>query len=124
MKLEDLPIQSMSAVRARDRESWLGLFEEDAVVEDPVGGFDPWDLTGEGQRGREAIGRFYDMFCSMQESLDFDVSYTVACGNEVACFVTMTLVMKDGSTNNQKMINIYKVSPAGKIVSLRSFWNA
>ena len=123
MKLEDYPIRSMSAVRARDRAGWLSLFEDDAVVEDPVGGFDPWDLTGEGQRGHEAIGRFYDIFSAAQESLDFEVHYIAVCAREVACFVTMNIVMKGGAVQAQKMINIYKISPNGKIASLRSFWN-
>lgn len=123
MKPEDLPMKSMGAVKARDRQGWLALFEDDAVVEDPVGGFDPWDLTGEGQRGKEAIGKFYDMFSATQEAFDFEVHHLVGCGSEAACFVTMTVTMKDGSERQSKMINIYKMSPAGKIASLRSFWN-
>ena len=52
---------------ARDKAAWVGLFEEDAVVEDPVGGFPAWDPTGEGQRGRAAIAKFYDTFAADQE---------------------------------------------------------
>ena len=122
MKPEDLPIASMSAVKARDRAGWLDLFEEDAVVEDPVGGHEGWDPTGQGQRGREAIGRFYDMFSSAQAAFDFEVHHLVGCGDEAACFVTMRITMTDGSSQENKMINIYKASPAGKIASLRSFW--
>ena len=41
---------SMAAVEAGDREAWLALFSDDAVVEDPVGPsmFDP---EGTGHRG-------------------------------------------------------------------------
>ena len=122
MKPEELPILSMSAVRARDKAAWLALFEEDAVVEDPVGGFPAWDPTGAGQRGREAIGRFYDTFAAGQEGMDFEVHHMIPCGSEAACFVTMTFHMKDGTSFSSKMINIYKMSPGGKIASLRSFW--
>ncbi len=121
MKVEDLPLASMSAVKARDRATWLSLFEEDAVVEDPVG-TSGWDKTGEGQRGRRAIAGFYDMFSSMQRSMDFEVHYLVACASEAAAFVTMTSTMNDDTVHSKKMINIYKASPSGKIVSLRSFW--
>ena len=39
----DLGQASMAAVEAGDRQAWLGLFAEDAVVEDPIGpsAFDP-----------------------------------------------------------------------------------
>lgn len=123
MKPEDLPIKSMSAVRARDREGWLALFEDDAVVEDPVGGHEMWDKEGTGQQGKEAIGRFYDMFSSSQSAMDFEVHHMAACGNEAACFVTMKFTLTDGTVNENKLINIYKMSPNGKVASLRSFWN-
>lgn len=123
MNIEGIPFLSMSAVKDRDKTRWLALYEEDAVVEDPVGGFELWDPTGEGQRGHQAISRFYDTFCAMQESLDFEVVYHVPCGDEVACFVKLTIVMKDGSINHQQMITLYRISPRGKIASLRAFWN-
>ena len=123
MKPEDLPLKSMGAVKAKDKTGWLALFEDDAVVEDPVGGFDPWDLTGEGQRGKEAIGKFYDTFSASQAAMEFEVHHLVGCGQEAACFVTMSFTMTDGTTRSNKMINVYEMSPNGKIASLRSFWN-
>ena len=123
MKPEDLPLKSMGAVKAKDKAGWLALFEDDAVVEDPVGGFDPWDLTGEGQRGKEAIGKFYDTFSASQAAMEFEVHHLVGCGQEAACFVTMSFTMTDGTTRSNKMINVYEMSPNGKIASLRSFWN-
>ena len=123
MKPVDLPLKSMNAVKAKDKEAWLALFEDDAVVEDPVGGFDPWDLTGEGQRGKDAISKFYDTFSASQSAMDFEVLHMAGCGQEAACFVTMTFTFVDGTSQSNKMINIYKMSPNGKIASLRSFWN-
>lgn len=120
--IADLPIASMNAVRARNRAGWLALFEPDARVEDPVGGHPHYDPHGHGQRGIEAIGRFYDMFSAVQSGMDYEVHHCVACGQEVAAYVTMRFAMIDGSSREQKMINIYKASPAGRIASLRSFW--
>lgn len=115
-------IPSMTAVRAKDRAGWLGLFEADALVEDPVGGHPYLDPEGKGHRGREAIGRFYDSFSAAQSSMDFEVHHLVACGGEEAAFVTMRFEMLDGTRSEQKMINIYKASPQGRIASLRSYW--
>lgn len=121
MNVEDMPIASLSAVKAQDRAGWLALFEEDAVVQDPVGPCD-WDPAGEGQKGREAIARFYDMFMGLQESLDFEIHHLVARGDEAAVSLTLHIAMKDGSRHATRAINIYKASPGGRIASLRSFW--
>lgn len=39
----DASLASMEAVEAGDRDTWLALFADDAVVEDPIGpsAFDP-----------------------------------------------------------------------------------
>ena len=47
MKPEDLPLASLSAVKAKDKQRWLNLFEEDAFIQDPVG-VSPTDPTGKG----------------------------------------------------------------------------
>ena len=45
---------------ARDKETSLAVFADDAIVEDPIGPshFDP---EGKGHRGKEAIAKFFDM---------------------------------------------------------------
>jgi len=56
----DAAKQSMVLTEAGDRDGWLALFADDAVVEDPVGpsAFDP---EAKGHRGKEAITAFYDL---------------------------------------------------------------
>ncbi|OCC23424.1 hypothetical protein MB02_12475 [Croceicoccus estronivorus] len=123
MELKDIPVTSLSAVKARDREGWLALFADDAVVEDPVGPCE-WDPEGKGQRGKAAIAAFYDMFAGFQDSFDFEIHHQEPRGCEVAVFVTMHITMKDGTKSSSKAINIYKQAPDGRVQSLRSFWNA
>ena len=123
VELKDLPLTSLSAVKAGDREGWLALFADDAVVEDPVGSYE-WDPEGKGQQGKAAIAAFYDMFSAFQEAFDFEIHQQEPRGNEVACVVTMHITMKDGTKGSTKAINIYKQGADGRIVSLRSFWNA
>ena len=114
--LLDMPTRSLSRVKARDRDGWLALFEDDAVVQDPVGksAFDP---VGHGQIGKEKIAQFYDNVISKTENFDFKIHKAIACGDEVAAYVTMYL-----GDNGLDAINIYKQSPNGKIALLRSFW--
>jgi len=65
---QDLGRASMAAVEVHDREAWLALFAEDAVVQDPIGpsAFDP---EGKGHRGPEAIAAFYDNVIAANESI-------------------------------------------------------
>lgn len=121
--IEDIPLRSLSAVRARDKERWLALFEPDAVVEDPVGGHEAWDPTGEGQRGIEAIGRFYDIFSAGQEAFDFEIHHLVACGQEVACFATFDMTLTGGPRHRLDLIIVYRISSDNRIQSLRAFWH-
>ena len=57
LNARELGIRSRAAVAAGDREGWLELFAEDAVVEDPIGP-SPFDPEGKGHHGREAIDAF------------------------------------------------------------------
>lgn len=121
--LKDIPFASLSAVKAGDREGWLALFTDDAVVEDPVGPY-TWDPDGIGQRGKAAIGAFYDMFSAFQSGFDFEIHHQEPRGNEVAVFVSMHITLLDGTKATTKAINLYRIAPDGRVASLRSFWNA
>lgn len=118
----DLARLSLAAVKAKDREAWLALFEDDAMVEDPVGpsGLDP---TGGGRRGKEQIARFYDDVISTMTSFDFEIERCYLGGDEAAMAVTFTIGMGEGEPMVMDLINIYRRSPAGRLASLRSFWD-
>jgi steroid delta-isomerase len=121
MKVEDMPLASLSAVKARDKQRWLDLFEPDAVVQDPVG-VSPTDPTGKGHIGLAAIAAFYDTFPADPNGMEYEVHRIIARGNEAAVDLSFHFKGADGSVNSIRPINIYKASPNGKIASLRSFW--
>ena len=74
--------RSREAAVVRDKEAWLAVFADDAVVEDPIGPshFDP---EGKGHRGKAAIAKFYDMAIAPSE-LTFNFTKTYQCGDEEA----------------------------------------
>ena len=113
--------QSMARTEARDREGWLGLFAEEAVVEDPVGPsmFDP---EGKGHRGIGAITAFYDNVISTSEKIEFTIRDSYECGSEVANVGQIRITLPGGQVGTVPIVNIYKVNDAGKLLSLRSFW--
>lgn len=52
-------IQSITLAMKGDREGWLALYADDAVVKDPVGK-SPFDTSGEGHKGKAGIAKFWD----------------------------------------------------------------
>ncbi len=113
--------KSMAMSEAKDREGWLGLFADDAVVEDPVGPSFV-DAEGKGQRGKEAITAFYDNVVSQSESLKFTIRQTIECGDEVINIGELRITLPGNQVAIVPIANIYKVNAEGKLASLRSFW--
>ena len=119
--VRDLAQASMAAVEAGDRGGWLGLFADDAVVEDPIGpsAFDP---EGKGHRGKEAITAFYDNVITTSEKIEFTIRDSYECGSEVANVGQIRITLPGNQVGIVPIVNIYKVNEAGKLVGLRSFW--
>jgi steroid Delta-isomerase len=119
--VRDLAQASMAAVEAGDRDAWLGLFADDAVVEDPIGpsAFDP---EGKGHRGIEAIGAFYDNVIGANESIRFTIHQSLLCGDEVANVGVIRITFAGGGAVEVDGVYTYRRSPDGKIAALRAYW--
>ena len=112
--------RSIAAVRAKDKAAWIGLFADDAVIEDPVG-VSPIDPTGKGHRGRAAIDRFWEKHIA-PVTIDFDVRESHASGDECANVYTLTMSMPNGMKARVEGIFVYRVNDAGRLLSMRGFW--
>ena len=119
----DLAKASAAAVKAHDREGWLSLFAEDAIVEDPVGP-SVLDPEGKGNRGKAAIAGFYDMAIGPNKDVTFEIHSSYLCGDEVANVVTLHIVNQADQKLTVPCVITYRKSPDGKIASLRAFWEA
>jgi steroid Delta-isomerase len=120
----ELGIRSRAAVAAKDRATWLSLFTEDAVVQDPIGP-SPLDPSGEGQRGKEAIAAFYDNVISTSEATEFEMNQSYLCGDEVAEVGVIRITLAGGT--HQAIVRgvyTYRTDGAGKIAALRTFWES
>jgi steroid Delta-isomerase len=107
-------------VQRKDKTSWLALFAQDAVVQDPVG-VSPLDPAGQGHRGREAIGRFWDMVIA-PGSLEFTLHASHPCADECANVATITNTMPGGVKIATDLVIVYRANAAGLIVSLKAYW--
>lgn len=115
-----LSVRSMEAVEGGDREGWLGLFAEDAVVQDPVG-VSPLDPAGLGHRGRDAIAAFYDATIAPNR-VRFRIDRSYAAGDEVANVGTITTTLPDGMQVHTDGVFVYRRTEGDQIASLRALW--
>jgi ketosteroid isomerase-like protein len=113
---------SMQAIEAHDRDGWLALFADDAVVADPVGP-SPFDPEGDGHRGKDAIAAFYDTVIGPNDSVTFAIRASYAAGDEVANVGTITTTLPGGAGRvHTDGVFTYRVAPDGKVLSLRAHW--
>jgi ketosteroid isomerase-like protein len=110
----------MDAVHKKDKQAWLDNFADDAVVEDPIG-VSALDPTGKGQRGKDAIAKFWDAQIGPNKVM-FNIRESFAAGDEVANVGTITVVMAGGLTTLVDGVFTYRVNAAGKLASLRAYW--
>lgn len=116
----DMAVRSVTAVERGDREAWLELFAEDAVVEDPIG-VSSFDAEGKGQRGLDAIAAFYDNVIS-QAPVRFTVRESYAAGDECANVYTITTELDGGVRAVIDGVFTYRLDEDGKLASMRGFW--
>ena len=124
-RFEDRPARrvamaSMAAIEAGDRDAWLDLFTDDAVVQDPIGP-SPLDPAGHGHRGRAAIAAFYDTVVAAG-AVRFDIRESYVAGNECANVGTITTTFPDGSRVAVEGVYTYRTDGADRLVALRAFW--
>jgi len=115
-------LQSITLAMKGDREGWLALYADDAVVQDPVG-VSPFDETGEGHKGKVAIGKFWDMVIGPSR-LTITVHKRIPSGDK-ACAVHQTIVndMGKGRKTEVEMVAIYELNDAGKVKRMSAFWS-
>ena len=118
----DLARRSQAAVRAKDRDGWLSLWAQDAIVQDPVGP-SPFDPDGDGHRGAEAIAAFYDKVIAPNDEITFEIESSYLCGDEVADVGVIRTVLPGGShIAVVHGVYTYRSNGAGQLVALRAFW--
>ena len=122
MDARELARRSQAAVAAKDRSAWLGLFAEDAVVQDPIGP-SPLDPTGAGHRGATAIAAFYDTVVATAERITFEIERSYLCGDEVADVGVIRTVLPGGTqVAVVRGVYTYRSNGDGKLAALRAFW--
>ncbi len=115
---------SREYVHSKDKAGWLGLYAEDAIIQDPIG-VSHIDPEGHGHRGPAAREAFWDNFIAPVD-IRIEILESFAAADEVANHVNLTITIDggEGKTLQQKVHGIftYHVDAQGKLLSLRGFW--
>jgi ketosteroid isomerase-like protein len=107
---------AMAAVQDGRREDWLGMFADDARVEDPVGHLPPI-------LGREALAGVWDGAIAALASVRFDVTREWEAGEEAMLLATVTVSAPNGAGADYDGAFNYTIDGEGRISSLRAFWD-
>ena len=111
---------SWKCVMAGDKEGWLALMADDVCIEDPIGEA-PTNPTGQGVRGKEEVGKFFDQFIG-PATLVVETHESRAAGNESAHVLTLNTTLPNGVTTKVRGIFTYHLNDAGLLTNLRGYW--
>ena len=104
-----------AAFTAGDRAAYVGLFADAAWIEDPVG-------TPRNE-GHEAIGGFFDQSSSLAESIELRRTGPVRVAAGEAAFPMQARPTIGGTTLCVDIIDVMTFDDAGKITTMRAFWD-
>lgn len=114
-------LASYDAVIRGDKEAWLANFADDGWIEDPVGR-SIFDEDGTGHHGAEGRARFWDITIGTMARFVFEIRDSFVSGDECANVGTIHTTSRNGWTASTEGVFVYRVNDAGKIVSLRAYW--
>jgi hypothetical protein len=123
-KIIALVDRSPELVGKHDREGWLNLFSMNAIVQDPVGA-GPNRKDKDMRKGKDALGRFYDIFIGPNKIV-FDVHQDIVVGNEMVREVSINTTLPNGAITIVHCFLLYKIVEENgqlKIEALRAHWD-
>lgn len=95
-----------------DVDNIIALFDEDATAEDPVG--------GAVQSGIDALRAFY---ASAAPLLQVELTGPVCVSGRACAFPILARLSAGDSVSYLDAVDVFTFDDAGKITSMRAFWN-
>ncbi|MDT5264999.1 MAG: steroid Delta-isomerase [Mycobacterium sp.] len=114
---------SWRCVQAGDKEGWLALMTDDVLIEDPIGE-SVTNPDGNGVRGKEAVGAFFDANIGPNQlTVTREETFPSSSPTEIAYILTLRTLFPNGFTATVRGVFTYRVDDAALITNLRGFWN-
>lgn len=112
--------KSPESVAVHDKQRWLSIFSQYAIVEDPVGSRPHlngiYDRKGK-QRGSSALSRFYETFIA-PNSIAFDIERDIVCQDHVMRDLSISITMP-GTTVSVPMHLLYELTDENNELKIR-----
>lgn len=112
--------KSPESVAVHDKERWLSIFSQYAIVEDPVGSRPHvngiYDKKGK-QRGSSALSRFYETFIA-PNTIQFNVERDIVCEDHVMRDLSISINMP-GTTVSVPMHLLYELTDENNEIKIR-----
>jgi steroid delta-isomerase len=103
------------ALRAMDQQAWVNTFAVDAITYDPVG--------APPTEGHEKLAEFFQTITAAFKEFGLTENDVFITGNEAAVKWTAHGRSKQGREVKFEGIDIIEVNEAGKIQTVRAYWN-
>jgi steroid Delta-isomerase len=104
------------AETAGDKQTWVNLFADDIVIEDPVG-------SGAIYRGiAEVSGTFWSAAQRAKPQVQL-TDEVIVCGNEAVAMLAAEIDLDGARVKIAPIVAIFSFDAAGKVSQLRSFFN-
>ena len=115
-------MNSIKYAMAGDKDAWLALYADDAVVQDPVG-VSPMDPTGKGHHGKAAIEQFWDTVIG-PSNLEIRVDKRWTSGDHCCCVAQVARnSISDDKYSECDMLAVYEVNEEGLITRMAAHWD-
>ena len=101
--------------RTNNKDHWLGLFTDDAKLEDPV--------ATPAHVGKEAIAEFWDRVHQMPMNFFPEMQRAVVCGNEGMLLFRMVTRAEGGPGIAMEIVDIFTFNDDGLITELKAYWD-
>ncbi|MGH9873373.1 MAG: nuclear transport factor 2 family protein [Pyrinomonadaceae bacterium] len=104
-----------AAIRAMDQQAWINTFAEDAVSYDPVGA--P-PIVGHGK-----LAEFFQSITGAFKEVGLTEKEMFIAGEGAAVKWVGRGISQSGNRVQFEGIDVFEVNEAGKIQTLRAYWN-
>ena len=114
---------SWRSSQAHDRDGWLALMADDVVIEDPIGK-SVTNPDGDGVKGKEAAGAFFDKnIAPIRLTITCEETFPSSSPDEIAHILVLQFKFEGGFTSEVRGVFTYRVNDAGLITNMRGYWN-
>ena len=104
-----------AALREMDQRAWVNTFAEDAISHDPMGA--PPIV------GHQRLGEFFDTITAAFKKVGLTEDVIFIAGDGAAVKWTGRGTSKQGRDVRFEGIDVFEINAAGKIQTLRAYWN-